>query len=237
MEVCSCSHALRIGRDRLRQLSGQGMWCLMTKRSNPASKKLHNGSARWGFCPQPCSLAVPMEQIGNHIGVSGRIYVTRADGSGQGSWLPSQEWLLSVLQWGSNIVPNSPRATCNLLRRLQHSPLYHQGMLMCCLQYDGIQCPNTSVWHWHLFFLNDMASGGLTCKRLLYRFCFITSTYIIVTVWQVMPFILLKNNVLSVVCVQKQSDSLKNAIQMPCWKPYTVLWCNVKYYTVPILTD
>lgn len=46
------------------------------------------GSARCGLCPAP--FTVPMGQIGNHIRLSGKIYVTRANGSGQGSWLPSQ---------------------------------------------------------------------------------------------------------------------------------------------------
>lgn len=117
---------------QLWQSARQGIWCLMTKKSIPASKELHNGSACWGFCPQPSSPAAQMKQIGNHIDVSGKIYVTRANGSGQRSWLLSQSdfTLYSsgaailfrthprpcvIFSGDYNTPPPSPRNTCVLL--------------------------------------------------------------------------------------------------------------------------
>lgn len=58
-----------------------------------------------GSCLVPQT--VPMEVIDNQISLSGQIYVTAANGSGQRVSPPLIEWLLTVLQRGSNIVLNS----------------------------------------------------------------------------------------------------------------------------------
>lgn len=122
VEACSCSHALHIGRDSSGSCLDRGCDAWWQKGAILLPRNFIMAWPAEFSVPSLVPLAVPMEQIGNHIGVSGKIHDTGADGSGQGSWLPLAEWLLSVLQRGSNIVPNSPRATCNLLRRLQHSP-------------------------------------------------------------------------------------------------------------------
>lgn len=75
-------------------------------RSNPASHKLHNGPASPRLPPSALfPFAVPMEQIGNHINASGRIYVTGADGGGQGSRLPLAQRLHSGLRRGQQYCP------------------------------------------------------------------------------------------------------------------------------------
>ena len=149
----------------------------MTKRSNPASKKLHNGSAGQGFCPRPCSSAAPMEQIGNHIGVSGKIYVTRADGSGQGSWLPSQSdssrysggvAILFRTHPGPRVIFSGDYNTPPLSQRNAHVQLAVRW--------------NTMAYHFHLaltsFFLTDMALGGLIWEGLLYSLCFLLHQHV-----------------------------------------------------------
>lgn len=176
VKECSCSHALHIGRDSSGSCLDRGCDAWWQKGAILLPRNFIMAQHAEFSVPSLVPLAVPMEQIGNHIGVSGKIHVTGADGSEQGSWLPLTEWLLSVLRRGSNIVPNSPRATCNLLRRLQHSPLHHQGMLMFYLQCDGIQSPLTSIWH--LFFFNWHGFRGFNlCRASL--IAFITSTCII----------------------------------------------------------
>lgn len=94
------------------------------KRSNPASEKLHNGWALWGFRPPRCTDGADWQsyrRVGENLCHQGRWKWT-----GVSALLT--EWLHSALQRGSNIVPNPPQATCNLLRRLQpppHTPRTH----------------------------------------------------------------------------------------------------------------
>lgn len=80
---------------------------------------------------------------------------------------PLTEWLLSVLQRGSNIVPNSPQATCNLLRRLQHSPLSPGNAHVLLAGWW-----NTMAYHFHFtltsFSLNWRDFRSLICPWLLF---------------------------------------------------------------------
>lgn len=121
---------------QLWQLRGQGIWCLMTKRSSPASA-------------QPAEVYVPFPQCAN--GADWQSYQLVRENlyhPGQWKWTrvlaPLTEWLLTVLQRGSNIVPNSPQATCNLLRRLQHSPSITKECswsALSMMEYNALSLP------------------------------------------------------------------------------------------------
>lgn len=116
------------------------------------------------FPPRPH--AVPMEQIDNHISLSGKIYVTGASGSGQGSWHPSQSDSslyfrgVAILFWTHPrphvIFSGDYNTPPSITRERSRSAL----TMMECNALSLPFCPD-------ILFLNGCGSRGLICAEPL----------------------------------------------------------------------
>lgn len=125
--------------------------------------KVHNTFYVWS-----CSFTVPMVKIGNRFGTSGKIYVIKADRSGQGSWLPSQS--NSTLYSRGLGFQTHPRP-CVIFSGDYNNPPLSPGnarvLFAVMMEHKALSPPSST----------DTALGSLISTELLYiLFFFFTST-------------------------------------------------------------
>lgn len=129
--------------------------------------KVHNTFYVWS-----CSFTVPMVKIGNHFGTSGKIYVIKADRSGQGSWLPSQS--NSTLYSRGLGFQTHPRP-CVIFSGDYNNPPLSPGnarvLFAVMMEHKALSPPSSTD-----IFFSDTALGSLISTELLYIF-FFTSTW------------------------------------------------------------